>query len=140
MFVWRAIEEKVPTEAALRDRGMNLPDVICKTCGAAEETAGSCFTTIKIPMVNTAGNLKELLKELNKVQRNWKIRKAIHAIAVQTMWTLWRVRNDNVFKGKQAAIQITVEDIKENSYQGVKMKSKFNRITQQEWWDFNVVL
>ncbi|XP_021979691.1 uncharacterized protein LOC110875784 [Helianthus annuus] len=39
MFVWRAIEEKIPSATALRNRGMDLPDVTCKICGEDEELA-----------------------------------------------------------------------------------------------------
>ncbi|KAM0012127.1 putative EF-hand domain, reverse transcriptase zinc-binding domain-containing protein [Helianthus debilis subsp. tardiflorus] len=38
-FVWRANEEKIASAMALRNRGINLLDTICKTCGAAEESA-----------------------------------------------------------------------------------------------------
>ncbi|XP_021985280.1 uncharacterized protein LOC110881271 [Helianthus annuus] len=102
MFVWKAVEEKVPTTTALRGGGVNLQNVICQTCGAAEETAAHVLLQCnfakrvweeivkwtKIPAANTEGNLKELLQELNDLQRSRKMRKAIHAIAIQTMWTI----------------------------------------------------
>ncbi|XP_022007305.1 uncharacterized protein LOC110906490 [Helianthus annuus] len=117
MFVWRAIEEKVPTATTLRNRGMNLPDVICKTCGAADKTAAhvliQCNFTKRIwekiinwtgiPMVNTEGSIKDLLQELNELQRSKNVRKAIHVIAIQTMWLLWKNRNEKVFSNKQGA-------------------------------------
>ncbi|KAJ0692910.1 hypothetical protein HanPI659440_Chr15g0591241 [Helianthus annuus] len=111
-------------------------------CNFAKRVWEKGTTWNKIPIVNTTGNLKELLKELNEVQRNWKMRKVIHAIAVQTMWTLWKIRNNNVFKGKQGALQTTVDDIKENSFQVVKMKSKLNRTTQKGLMGFqcNIVM
>ncbi|KAJ0534347.1 putative reverse transcriptase zinc-binding domain-containing protein [Helianthus annuus] len=111
MFDWRAVEEKVPTAATLRSRGMNHPDMTCKTCGAADETAAHVFiqcnfakiiwekivTWIRIPLVNTDGSIKELLQELNDLQRSQNLRKAIHAIAIQTMWLLWKAMNEKVF-------------------------------------------
>ncbi|XP_021995540.1 uncharacterized protein LOC110892697 [Helianthus annuus] len=108
MFVWRAIQDKIPSAVALRHRGVNIPDVTCKICGAAEETTDhilvSCnYATriwemitnwVKIPKVNSDGNVKDVLKEMNEIHRNGKIKKVIHAITIQTMWSLWRARND----------------------------------------------
>ncbi|MFS7952854.1 hypothetical protein Hanom_Chr07g00611811 [Helianthus anomalus] len=130
---------------------MNLPDVMCKTCGAAEETAvhiliGCNFAKrvweeitswLKIPMVNTGRNISELLLEISEMPRSRNVRKAIHAVVIQT---LWKTRNDRFFKGKQGVIQTVVEDIKENTFQGMKQRSKFRLISRQEWWDFNVNL
>ncbi|XP_021991913.1 uncharacterized protein LOC110888710 [Helianthus annuus] len=84
MFVWRAIEEKILSAVALRSRGMNQIQVICKTCGAAEETAdhillGCNFARriwepitfwLKIPMVNTEGSIAELLQEISDIPRS----------------------------------------------------------------------
>ncbi|XP_022015058.1 uncharacterized protein LOC110914576 [Helianthus annuus] len=151
-FVWRAIEEKIASAVALRNRGMNLPDIICKTCGAAEESAvhiplrcnfakrtwESVTNWLKIPMVNVEGSLKDLLLEMNEIQRSKGVRKAIYAVAIQTMWILWKTRNERVFKGRQGKVQTVLEEIKEASYPGVKLRSKHGSITRQEWWDFNI--
>ncbi|XP_021979327.1 uncharacterized protein LOC110875436 [Helianthus annuus] len=94
IFVWRAIEERIPTATALRHRGMNLSETICKTCGAAEESAAHVLLQcnlakrvwekitmwIRIPMVNTDGNLKELLSELNEMNCSRKMRKVIQQL------------------------------------------------------------
>ncbi|XP_022013937.1 uncharacterized protein LOC110913413 [Helianthus annuus] len=115
MFVWRAIEEKIPSALALRSRGMNQIQVICKTCGAAEETAGHILLSynfarriweaitfwLKIPMVNAEGSIAELLQEISDIPRSRKMRKLIHAVVVQTMWVLWKIRNEKVFSGRQ---------------------------------------
>ncbi|XP_022003330.1 uncharacterized protein LOC110900772 [Helianthus annuus] len=153
-FVWRAIDEKVPSAVALRGRGMNLPDVTCKTCGAADEIAGHILlgcsfakrvweaitTWLKIPMVSTEWNIAELLMEMSEIQRSRNERKAIHAVAIQTMWILWKTRNERVFKGRQGVVQTVVEDIKDASFQGLKQRSKYCTISRREWWNFNVNL
>ncbi|XP_022030628.1 uncharacterized protein LOC110931551 [Helianthus annuus] len=89
MFVWRAIVDKIPLAVDLKYRGVNLLDVTCKICGAVDETADhillKCnFATrvwemvtnwVNIPMVNTNGNVKDLLKDLNEIHRNGKMMK-----------------------------------------------------------------
>ncbi|XP_022032836.1 uncharacterized protein LOC110933944 [Helianthus annuus] len=153
MFVWRAVDGRIPTATALRERGMVLTDYNCKLCGAAEETVSHLLlqcsfakeiwekivSWVKIPMF-TAGNLRELMQELQFLQRSRYIKKAIHTIATQTIWSIWKIRNEKIFRGKSGAIQTTIEEIKEATFQGVKLRSKFKRISRQEWWDFNVIL
>ncbi|XP_022024332.1 uncharacterized protein LOC110924646 [Helianthus annuus] len=153
MFVWRAMEGKIQTAAALRNRGLNIPDTSCKICGAAEETAEHVLIQcnfakriwdkianwIGIPMINLEGSIKDLFQELFGLQRSKKVRKAIHAIAIQTMWALWKNRNGKVFSNKHGPVQLITEEIKEASYKSLKARSKYTSITCQEWWDFNVV-
>ncbi|XP_021971459.1 uncharacterized protein LOC110866624 [Helianthus annuus] len=148
------MEGKIPTATALRNRGLNIPDVTCKICGAAEETADHVLIQcnfakriwdkivnwIGIPMVNLEGSIKDLLQELFGLQRNKKVRKATHAIAIQTMWILWKNRNGKVFSNKHGPAQLITEEIKEASYKSLRVRSKYTSVTRQEWWDFNVVL
>ncbi|XP_022023817.1 uncharacterized protein LOC110924087 [Helianthus annuus] len=119
--------DRIATAVTLRNRGVNIPKVVCKICGAADETAVHILLQcnyakrvweeitnwIKIPIIDTDGDLKKLMKDINDIQRNWKIKKVIHAVTIQTLWSLWRARNDKVFKGKHEGLQIIVEDIKE---------------------------
>ncbi|XP_022004181.1 uncharacterized protein LOC110901683 [Helianthus annuus] len=79
MFVWRAIEEKIPTASALAHRGMNLAGTICKTCGAAEETA------------------VHILLQCNFAKRVWEEMTRKRRKAIQVMWHLWKARNEKIF-------------------------------------------
>ncbi|MFS7994582.1 hypothetical protein Hanom_Chr12g01107731 [Helianthus anomalus] len=62
----------------------------------------------------------------------------LHAIAIETMWILWKNRNDEVFTGRHRAAQTIIEDIKVTTFLGMKIRSKHSTITKQEWWDFNL--
>ncbi|XP_021984692.1 uncharacterized protein LOC110880478 [Helianthus annuus] len=100
MFVWRAIDEKIASAKAPRSRGLNLPDIVYKTCGADEESAVHILlkcnfakrtweqvtSWLKIPMVNVNDSLKDILLEINEIQRSKGMRKAIYAATIQTMW------------------------------------------------------
>ncbi|MFS7931602.1 hypothetical protein Hanom_Chr04g00357861 [Helianthus anomalus] len=131
---------------------MSLAGTTCKTCGAVEESAAHILlqcnfakrvwekitSWIRIPMVNTDGNLKELLLDLNDLNRGRRMKKAIHAIAIQSMWTLFRARNQEIFGERQNTMQTVIAAIKETTFQGMRTRSKYKSITQQDWWDFNV--
>ncbi|XP_022019525.1 uncharacterized protein LOC110919563 [Helianthus annuus] len=148
-FVWRALDEKIPSVVALRNRGMNIQDVRCKICGAEDETAGHILLRCNLakriwealsmwtrfPMLNTVDSVSKLLQLILESHRSRLVRKLLHAIAIQSMWIMWKNRI-----GRQRALQMIDEDIKDTTFQGVKSRSKFNTMTKQEWWDFNLNL
>ncbi|XP_035839067.1 uncharacterized protein LOC118486611 [Helianthus annuus] len=152
MFVWRAIVEKIPSAVALRNRGMNIQDVMCKICDECEETAvhillrcnfakrvwSEVTKWTKTPMVNTEGNLTDVLQVFLDSQRCRNVKKCLHAIAVQSMWKLWINRNDRIFAGRNRSVQMIMEEIKDSSLNGVLQRSKHRSISKQEWWDFNL--
>ncbi|XP_021971356.1 uncharacterized protein LOC110866517 [Helianthus annuus] len=129
-FVWRELDERIPSAVALRSRVMSLQAVTCKTCGAADETASHILVSCnlakrvweevtkwtKLPMVNTAGSIAELLQVIMDSQRSQKERKVLHAIAIQTMWSLWKTRNAKIFAGRQRTNQMIIEEIKDSSF------------------------
>ncbi|KAJ0939192.1 putative reverse transcriptase zinc-binding domain-containing protein [Helianthus annuus] len=133
---------------------MNLPDVLCKTCGATEETSQHILIEcnfakrvweaitdwLKIPMVNTDRTTAEWLSEISEIQRSRKIRKVIHAIVIEAMSILWKTRNEKAFSGRQGGLQTVIEDVKEASFQGLKQRSKYGAISRLDWWDFNLSL
>ncbi|XP_022024945.1 uncharacterized protein LOC110925296 [Helianthus annuus] len=150
-FVWRAIDEKIPSAVALTGRGMLLQDMTCKICGADDENAmhillrcnfvkrvwEAVSTWTNFPMPNNGNSVTELLQSILECHRSRFIRKILHAIAIQTMWILWRNRNDTIFSGKQRTAQMIIEEVKDTSLQGVRQRSKHNTITKQQWSDFN---
>ncbi|XP_021995580.1 uncharacterized protein LOC110892738 [Helianthus annuus] len=154
MFVWRAINDKIPTAITLRERGLTLTDYNCSLCGEAEESANhvlllcsfakqvwkSILDWVKCRTISVEGSLKQLIPDVIDLQISRSKRKAIHAIVLQTIWSLWNTRNEKLFRGKPGVIQRTTEDIKEESYQYIKQRSKFNSIQRQQWWDFNFVM
>ncbi|XP_022041335.1 uncharacterized protein LOC110943913 [Helianthus annuus] len=120
MWVWRYNEDEefsvkmVPSAVALRNKGMNIQDVMCKICGECEETTSHILLRCnfakrvwnevakwtKTPMVNTEGNLSDILQAFLDSQRSRNVKKILHAIAVQSMWKLWLNRNDRIFAGR----------------------------------------
>ncbi|KAJ0628056.1 putative RNA-directed DNA polymerase [Helianthus annuus] len=151
MFAWRAIDNKIPTAAALSERGMIVQNNRCKMCDIEEETADhvllvctfakrvweAIFGWMKCSEIRCSDSLRQVFQNVSELQRGRNKRKIIHAIALETIWKLWKARNDKIFKDKPGEIRNVVEDIKEESYQYVKERSRFKAISKQQWWDFN---
>ncbi|XP_022020261.1 uncharacterized protein LOC110920356 [Helianthus annuus] len=150
-FVWRAIDEKIPSAVALANRGMEISDTSCKLCGEDNEDAVHILmkcnfarrvwdgveTWTGLPMTNDVNNVKDLLKRILDSNRSQCKRKFLHAIAIQTMWLLWKNRNDKIFSGRRRTVQMLIEEIKDTSFLGVKQRSKHRSITKQQWWEFS---
>ncbi|KAF5794967.1 hypothetical protein HanXRQr2_Chr08g0334251 [Helianthus annuus] len=93
-----------------------------------------------LPMENTVNNVKDLLHSILESHKSRNVKKFLHAIAIQTMWILWKNRNDKIFSGRHRTIQMIIEEIKDTSFQGVRQRSKHSTITKQQWWDSSLNL
>ncbi|XP_021979157.1 uncharacterized protein LOC110875266 [Helianthus annuus] len=153
MFAWRAIDNNIPTATTLGGRGLILQNNRCRMCDTEEETTDHVLLQcsfakqiweavlgwVKYNEINLGESIKQVLHEVNDLQRGRNKRKIIHAFVLQTMWRLWKVRNDKIFNGKTGVIQNVIEGIKEESYQYVKERSRFKAISREQWWDFNFI-
>ncbi|KAJ0519950.1 putative reverse transcriptase zinc-binding domain-containing protein [Helianthus annuus] len=131
--------------------GLTLQNNRCRLCDIEEETADHVLLEctfakqiweailgwLKCSEIIFSESLKQVLQGVSELQRGRNKRKIIHAIVLETIWKLWKVRNDKIFNGKSGVIQSVIEDIKEESYQYVKERSRFKAISRQQWWDFN---
>ncbi|XP_021990982.1 uncharacterized protein LOC110887718 [Helianthus annuus] len=150
-FVWRATDEKIPSAVALANRGMELQETSCKICGEGDEDAAHILINCNfarrvweavqiwtgLSMVNDVSNVYDLLKKTTESNKSRCKRKILHAIAIQTMWLLWRNRNDKIFSGRSRTVQMIIEEIKDASFLGVRQRSKHSSITKQQWWEFS---
>ncbi|XP_021986803.1 uncharacterized protein LOC110883323 [Helianthus annuus] len=144
MFAWRAIDNNIPTAAALGGRGLILQNNRCRMCDTEEETADHVLLQcsfakqiweavlgwVKCSEINLGESLKQVLHGVNDLQRGRNKRKIIHAVVLQTIWRLWKVRNDKIFNGKSGVTQNVIEGIKKESYQYVKERSRFKAISR----------
>ncbi|KAJ0860513.1 hypothetical protein HanRHA438_Chr13g0624471 [Helianthus annuus] len=67
-----------------------------------------------------------------------KIKKAIHAVCLTTMWVLWKMRNDMVFNHLSPSVQNSVANIKSLSFLWVKHRSKVSALDWEIWNGFNL--
>ncbi|KAJ0492571.1 putative reverse transcriptase zinc-binding domain-containing protein [Helianthus annuus] len=134
MFVWKAVEGKIPTTTHLRSRGVAIPSVVCKVFGFSDETPKHVLRTccladlvwtqmcswVKIPSNVKADTLKGLLCMVNDLPWSKEKKKAMHAVFLLTAWSIWQNRNTKVFKGISGSAHKLVEDIKDCSYKWMK--------------------
>ncbi|KAJ0469905.1 putative reverse transcriptase zinc-binding domain-containing protein [Helianthus annuus] len=136
-LVWRLIQDKLPTNAALNRRNVIIEDNRCKMCGDEEESAFHLFASCRIAeqiweFITRWCRIKQVpvleLKDLanihkcNRGSHRWK--KTVNLVTQATIWVIWRSRNEAVFEGKQPYVNRMKEEIKMFGYMWLKSRVK----------------
>ncbi|KAL4565983.1 hypothetical protein LXL04_030092 [Taraxacum kok-saghyz] len=103
VFVWRARLDRLPTRRLLRDRGIDIPSLMCPIC----------VTEVQAVDVRGIGTLFEWIDSSNL---NDKKRKVLEAVVDTTLWMVWRYRNDVVFEGKMIRKSFIFDYVREFSF------------------------
>ncbi|XP_022019342.1 uncharacterized protein LOC110919377 [Helianthus annuus] len=151
-LVWRLIQDKLPTKAALNRRNVIIEDNRCKMCGDEEESALHLFASCRIAeqiweFITRWCRIKQVLvlelKDLanihkcNRGSHRWK--KTVNLVTQATIWVIWRSRNEAVFEGKQPYVNRMKEEIKMFGYMWLKSRVKNANISWENWCNFDLI-
>ncbi|XP_022014266.1 uncharacterized protein LOC110913752 [Helianthus annuus] len=137
-FAWRALKGRIPTATQLRQRGVPIPSDRCRLCDQEEEMPNHALVKcreangvweqigcwVKAETITQQETLGEMFDALEDYNWPKKKKKMVHAILLLTTWVIWKNRNEKIFRGKSGEIFKMVEEIKEESFQWMKHKSK----------------
>ncbi|KAJ0510483.1 putative reverse transcriptase zinc-binding domain-containing protein [Helianthus annuus] len=151
IVAWRAEMERLPTKSALARRNVPVSNRVCALCGEYDETSDHVFVSChysqmvwqnlapwcRIQPVIAFG-IKDLLS-LHASSSGPKRRKAIHAIILVAFWSIWKMRNDVVFRQAVPNSTRTLDEIKSMAFLWVKNRSKAASLTWEDWSRFNLV-
>ena len=126
IFIWRAIQRRLPTKVNLIRRGVKIDNSLCKWCNRVEETEDhiflGCSTALDLRAhLTSRWGVKGLpadMLEIHKVcdedynPNSPKIEIARRAY----LWVLWKYRNDTVFNGKVKSNAQLITDVKLLAY------------------------
>ncbi|GKC47095.1 protein chromatin remodeling 4, partial [Tanacetum coccineum] len=147
IFVWRALQGRLPVREELDKRGIDLDTLLCPSCGDMVELCFHCLV-----MCNFAMSVWE------KIYSWWKIG-VVNAFSIEeffssngnanipshssrmwqaVIWTsgyfIWKERNERVFKGKASSLNKIVQDIQLKSFEWIVRRSgKKNEMNWQHW-------
>jgi hypothetical protein len=150
-FAWKALLNRVPTKANLLVRNVLHPDVSinCVLCNEAAESTNHLFLHCNFASLVWS----RLMTWLNchfVIPHNlfvrwecWRIRggnknrsRGLWLIWLTTIWILWRVRNDIIFKGITQGVDEVVEAVKVLEWRWVLERMKIPVCLFYEWcWD-----
>ncbi|KAF5790976.1 putative RNA-directed DNA polymerase [Helianthus annuus] len=150
IVAWRAEMERLPTRSALARRNVPVPNQLCVLCGEYEETCDHIFVSChfaqsvwqniavwcKIPPIIAFG-INDLLS-LHVSIPGSKRRKAVHAIVMVAIWSIWKIRNDVVFRQVSPIFTKALDEIKSMAYLWIKNRSKVVTLSWEDWSRFNL--
>ncbi|KAJ0609369.1 putative reverse transcriptase zinc-binding domain-containing protein [Helianthus annuus] len=142
IVAWRAEKERLPTRDALERRGVTVQStecIICReypetsdhllvSCGYAQIVWQALFQWCKTHPI-LAFSLRDILDSYKQLDGSKERRKAFHAVCLVTVWSIWNMRNELMFRGKDKSVNNIVEEIKTKSFLWIKNRSKNLELT-----------
>ncbi|XP_035842805.1 uncharacterized protein LOC118489214 [Helianthus annuus] len=151
LVAWRAEMERLPTRRALANRNIPVPNQMYVLCSDYVESCEHVFVSCHyaqmlwqnlamwcgLPPIIAFG-INDLLTLQDSASGSRRKRKVVHAIILVTFWSIWKMRNETVFKQGVPNVTRTLDEIKSMAYLWVKSRSKVVDLTWKNWSRFNL--
>lgn len=119
IFIWRALQERIPVRVALSDRGIDMPSILCERCHNDVETVfhsfGQCVYAQEVWLkvcnwwkvdCKVGEDLKSVLLweapgsfgEMEKLV--WQ------AVIWGSVYFIWKARNDLIFNNRDLEVEV----------------------------------
>ncbi|XP_022003660.1 uncharacterized protein LOC110901119 [Helianthus annuus] len=142
--------ERLPTKCALAIRNISVQNKLCVLCGDYAETSEHIFVACqfaqmiwqniadwcKVPPI-FAFELNDVLTLHETCSGSSTKKKVIHAVILVTIWSLWKLRNESVFRHSLPHTTKILDEIKAMAYLWVKNRAKTVSLTWEDWSRFN---
>ncbi|KAJ0880137.1 putative RNA-directed DNA polymerase [Helianthus annuus] len=152
IVAWRAEMDRLPTKCALAMRNITVQNNLCALCGDYAETSEHIFVTCQFAQVIwqniaewcnippiIAFDLYDLLSLHEACSgASTKKKKVLHAVILVAMWSLWKIRNESVFRQSVPNTTRTLDEIKAMAFLWVKNRSKMFALTWEDWCRFEI--
>ncbi|KAJ0836665.1 putative reverse transcriptase zinc-binding domain-containing protein [Helianthus annuus] len=150
-FLWRAVQNRIPTREALMIRNITLPTILCPLCNNRTETTDhiliSCefanyvwlqiFSWIKVPMPQFLISVVELF-EFIRTYPIYKVnKKAMYVILTTTCWMIWKTRNELIFKGTNSSVSKIIGEVKACSFLWIRSRANVQELDWAKWRGFS---
>ncbi|KAJ0865305.1 putative reverse transcriptase zinc-binding domain-containing protein [Helianthus annuus] len=152
LFIWRATKRRIAVKVELAKRGVQVENQNCSRCNNEEESVNHLLISslksraiwwnvlvwLKLLVQFNSDSCEELLDKIEEFNgsKDWK--NLIKAIAMTTLWQIWKSRNDVEFNKKVGSITDLISGIKELSYLWIKERARLKNLVWERWKDFNI--
>ncbi|XP_022003858.1 uncharacterized protein LOC110901312 [Helianthus annuus] len=150
---WRALSERLPTKSALVARNVDVGSIGYPLCNEHPESSDHLFVACqfsqaiwlviaqwcKIPPLITF-SLKDVLDIRSAVSGSKRKKKLINAIFQVVIWSIWRLRNEVIFRQVDPNMSRVIEESKSMSYLWIKNRLKSSNWSWGEWRNFSFVM
>ncbi|XP_021991964.1 uncharacterized protein LOC110888764 [Helianthus annuus] len=138
---WRALSEQLPTKSALAPRNVDVGSIGCPLSNEYPESSDHLFVACQFsqaiwlmiaqwcnipPLIMFS--LKDVLDIRSDVSGSKRKKKLINAIFQVVIWSIWRLRNEVIFRQVDPNMSRVIEESKSMSYSWIK-----NRLKSSNW-------
>ncbi|XP_035840224.1 uncharacterized protein LOC118487459 [Helianthus annuus] len=149
---WRALSERLPTKAALVTRNIDVGNICCQLCNDYPKTSDHLFAAChfsqaiwlviaqwcKIPPL-ILFSLKDVVDIRFAVSGSKRKKKLINAIFQVVIWSIWRLRNEVIFRQVEPTMSRVIEESKSMSFLWIKNRLKSANWSWGEWRNFSFI-
>ncbi|KAJ0587940.1 putative reverse transcriptase zinc-binding domain-containing protein [Helianthus annuus] len=149
-FLWRVVQDRIPTREALLTRRVSLPSSTCAlcndtiqsvdhllvTCDFAQHVWCLIFQWLNITIPRYTLSVVQLLELIKAHKTNKATKRAIETVMAAACWNIWRTRNNLIFNHKAPQIAKIISDIKANSFSWVKSRAGYSNMDWAKWKGF----
>ncbi|KAJ0910635.1 putative RNA-directed DNA polymerase [Helianthus annuus] len=153
IFLWKALNNRIPTVDALVKRNVQVSSPYCRLCEDLEESCEHLFiecrfaseiwnrvaSWCKLPPIFLF-SLEDLMILPFTTRLDRKMSKIVYGILMTCVWCVWKFRNEAIFPDKRRGVMKAFEDIRSLSYLWVKNRAKLNSISWRDWCIFDFVV
>ncbi|XP_071718182.1 uncharacterized protein [Rutidosis leptorrhynchoides] len=147
IFIWRAKLNRLPVLTELDKRGIDLDSVLCPICKAVQETVNHILFECSVAKDvwlrvsrwwNTSLSLNSSLDDsflgrINSGNNTSQFSKLWQSIEWVTGYSLWKNRNNLVFKRKKDTGPMILHDIQVKAFEWVSNRSQKHRLIWSQW-------
>nr|XP_043619869.1 uncharacterized protein LOC122591684 [Erigeron canadensis] len=153
MVAWRANINRLPTKDNIVRRNIILSSDLCVFCGESTETVEhvlhSCpFTQAVWEQICLWNQISSFfafgvcdlwkIHQFHPHPRTKNRKKALYAVILVTVWSVWKARNDVVFNRLQPRTSTVLEEIKALSLLWIRHRSRLYNLDCVRWRDNGV--
>ena len=149
IFIWRVIQNRLPTRANLYKRGVSIPSQLCALCNRAEETGNhlflECSTAVEVQahlhnwwgangMPRRITEVSDMFSEESRT-KSTKIEVARRAY----LSILWKYRNEAIFTGKVQRNNQLVAEVKMTAFSWYTNRNKKDLNCNWDIWSKTIL-
>ena len=146
ILMWRLTRDRLPTRLNLRDKGIELPSLLCPGCGFTGESAAHLFAMCSefTPLWNKVAvwwgvelpdviSIHSLVHWADHTRLNVHAKKAFDAVVAVVFWSIWNFRNNLIFGSAVPRKDELFDNIRSISYFWINNRRKVGRMCWNSW-------
>ncbi|GKB50346.1 putative RNA-directed DNA polymerase, eukaryota, reverse transcriptase zinc-binding domain protein, partial [Tanacetum coccineum] len=146
VFIWRALNGRIPVRNELDKKGIDLDSILCPCCENVLKSVDHCLVTCEKALyiweriyafwgiaVVDVFTIKDILQHSGGRSLGKEAEALWHAVVLVAVYYIWKSRNMKVFKGKTENGTKLFKDIQIKAFKWISRRSKRWNLHWENW-------